>query len=49
MEYQEAIAILKSLLDRDLLSDPEKEAVFTAIGVLVWAQTARKISLKRKK
>jgi len=34
MEYQKAIAILKSLLDRQLLNDEEKEAVLTAIGVL---------------
>lgn len=36
MEYQEAIAILKSLLDRYSLDALEKEAVITAIGILSW-------------
>jgi len=36
MEYQKAIAILKSLLDRHSLDAEEKEAVMTAIGVLSW-------------
>ena len=36
MEYQKAITILKSLLDRYSLSAEEKEAVMTAIGVLSW-------------
>jgi len=34
MEYQKAIAILKSLLDRHSLDAEEKEAVMTAIGIL---------------
>lgn len=36
MEYQEAISILKRLLDRHALDAEEKEAVMTAIGVLSW-------------
>ncbi|HEY90584.1 MAG TPA: hypothetical protein G4O07_02000 [Dehalococcoidia bacterium] len=36
MEYQKAIAILKSLLDKPSLDAEEKEAVTTAIGVLSW-------------
>jgi len=36
MEYQKAIAILKSLLDKPSLDAEEKEAVITAIGVLSW-------------
>ena len=41
MEYQKAIAILKSLLDRHSLSAEEKEAVLTAIGVLSWGSLAK--------
>ncbi|MFH1383114.1 MAG: hypothetical protein ABIH70_09540 [Chloroflexota bacterium] len=41
MEYQEAIAILKSLLDRHSLDTKEKEAVMTAIGVLSWGSLAK--------
>lgn len=51
MEYEKAIAVLKSLLDRKSLSDEEKEAVMTAIGVLSLGAHARsKIkSLKAKR
>jgi len=41
MEYQEAIAILTSLLDRHSLDAEEKEAVMTAIGVLSWGSLAK--------
>jgi hypothetical protein len=41
MEYQEAIAILKSLLDRHSLDAEEKEAVMTAIGVLSWGSLSQ--------
>ena len=41
MEYQKAIAILKSLLDRHSLDAEEKEAVLTAIGVLSWGSLAK--------
>ena len=34
MEYQKAIAILKTLLDRHSLDADEKEAIITAIGIL---------------
>jgi len=34
MEYQKAITILKSLLDKHSLDVEEKEAVITAIGLL---------------
>jgi hypothetical protein len=37
MEHQEAIRILKDLLERHRLSTEEKEAVMTAIGVLSWS------------
>ena len=41
MEYQKAIAILKSLLDRHPLNAEEKEAVMTAIGVLSWGALSK--------
>jgi hypothetical protein len=34
MEYDKAIAVLKSLLEKQPLNEEEKEAVLTAIGVL---------------
>ena len=49
MEYQKAIAILKSLLDRQLL-DAEEEAVMTAIGVLSWGSLSKsKIKAQKAK
>jgi hypothetical protein len=41
MEYEKAIAILKSLLDRHSLDAEEKEAVLTAIGVLSWGSLSK--------
>ena len=41
MEYQKAIAILKSLLDRHSLDAEEKEAVTTAIGLLSWGALSK--------
>jgi len=41
MEYQKAITILKSLLDRHLLNAEEKEAVMTAIGILSWGSLSK--------
>ena len=41
MEYQEAIAILKSLLEKHSLNAEEKEAVMTAIGVLSWGSLSK--------
>ena len=41
MEYKKAINILKSLLDKHPLTDEEKEAVMTAIGVLSWGSLAK--------
>ena len=50
MEYQKAIAILKSLLDRHSLDTEEKEAVMTAIGVLSWGALSKsKIKAKKVK
>lgn len=41
MKHQEAIAILKSLLDKHPLSAEETEAVTTAIGVLSWTSSSK--------
>ncbi len=50
MEYDKAIDILKSLLDRHPLNAEEKEAVVTAIGALSWgALAASKIKAKKAK
>jgi len=50
MEYQKAIAILISLLDRHLLNAEEKEAVMTAIGVLNWGSLSKsKIKAQKAK
>jgi hypothetical protein len=48
MEYQKAVAILKSLLDRRSLDAEEKQAVLTAIGVLSWGSLS-KSKLKAQK
>ena len=50
MEYQKAIAILKSLLDRHSLDAEEKEAVMTANGVLSWGSLSKsKIKAQKAK
>ena len=50
MEYQTAIAILKSLLDRHSFDAEEKEAVLTAIGVLSWGSLSKsKIKAQKAK
>jgi hypothetical protein len=50
MEYQKAIAILKSLLDGHSLDAEEKEAVLTAIGVLSWGSLSKsKIKAQKAK
>jgi hypothetical protein len=36
MEYEKAIVILKSVLEKHPLDAEEKEAVITAIGLLSW-------------
>ncbi|MGD0780442.1 MAG: hypothetical protein ABR954_06685 [Dehalococcoidales bacterium] len=41
MEYKKAVPILKSLIDKHPLNAEEKEAVMTAIGVLVWGSLAK--------
>jgi hypothetical protein len=41
MEYKQAVTILKSLQEKHPLSAEEKEAVLTAIGVLVWGSLAK--------
>ena len=50
MEYQKAVTILKNLLDKHSLDAEEKEAVLTAIGVLVWGSLAKsKIKAQKAK
>lgn len=41
MDYQKAIEILKSLLDKHRLDAEEKEAVTTAIGLLSWGALSK--------
>jgi len=48
MEYEKAIAVLKSLLDRHPLNAEEKEAVMTAIGILSWGALSQS-KLKARK
>ena len=50
MEYQKAITVLKSLLDRQSLNAEEREAVMTAIGVLSWGSLSKsKIKAQKAK
>ena len=48
MEYEQAVAILKGLLDKHSLNAEEKEAVMTAIGVLAWGSLAKSKTKARK-
>ena len=48
MEYEKAIAILKSLLNRHMLDEEEKEAVMTAIGLLSWGSLSKSVLKPRK-
>ncbi|MBN2239308.1 MAG: hypothetical protein JW712_06005 [Dehalococcoidales bacterium] len=48
MEPKEAIDILQALLKKDILSDEEKTAVETALGMLSWSSLARS-NLKARK
>jgi hypothetical protein len=48
MEYQKAITILKSLLGKHPLDAEEKEAVMTAIGLLIWASLSKSRIKARK-
>ncbi len=48
MEYQQAIAVLKNLLNRYPLEAEEKEAVMKAIGVLSWG-ALHKTKMKAQK
>jgi hypothetical protein len=48
MEYEKAIAILKSLLNKQQLDAEEKEAVMTAIGLLSWGSLSKSVLKTRK-
>lgn len=37
MDHQQAIAVLKNMLEKRRLDDEEKEALLTAMGMLSWA------------
>ena len=41
MEYQKAISILRSMLNRHSLDAEEKEAVMTSIGILSWGSLSK--------
>ncbi len=41
MEQQKAIEVLKSLMEKDTLTAEEKEAVWTAIGMLGWSDLSK--------
>jgi hypothetical protein len=53
MEYKRAVDVLKNLVLKHPLTTEEKEAVQTAIGVLVWGSLAKSatktITVKRDK
>ena len=48
MEYQQAITVLKTLLDKHPLNTEEKEAIMTAIGILSWGSLSKSV-IKSKK
>ncbi len=48
MEYQQAIIVLKTLLDKHPLNTEEKEAIMTAIGLLSWGSLSKSV-IKSKK
>jgi hypothetical protein len=41
MDYQKAAEVLKILYEKPSLTAEEKEAVYTAIGILAWASLAK--------
>jgi hypothetical protein len=41
MEYARAIEVLKEIMEKHPLSDEEKEAVTTAIGMLSWGALSK--------
>jgi len=41
MEDQKAITILKNLVNKNILTNEEKEAVTTAIGILSWTSLSK--------
>jgi hypothetical protein len=50
MEDQQVITILKNLVNKDMLTSEEKEAVMTAIGILSWtSQSKGRIKVQKAK
>jgi len=41
MEDQQAITVLKKLVDKNVLTSEEKEAVMTAIGIFSWTSLSK--------
>ncbi len=48
MEYKEAMDILQELVKKGTLTDSEREAVTTAIGVLSWTTLSKGVAKARK-
>ena len=48
MEHKEAMDILQELVKKGNLTDSEKEAVTTAIGILAWTTLSKGVVKARK-
>lgn len=48
MDQKEAMNILQELMKKNVLTDSEKEAVTTAIGVLSWTTLSKGVAKARK-
>lgn len=48
MEYKEAMNVLQELVKKGILTDSEKEAVTTAIGILSWSSLSKGVVKARK-
>lgn len=42
MEHKKAVDVLKNLMNKPMLTTEEKEAIFTAIGLLAWASLSKR-------
>jgi hypothetical protein len=48
MDHKEAMNILQELVKKDILTDSEREAVTTAIGILSWTTLSKGVTKARK-
>ncbi|HEY96080.1 MAG TPA: hypothetical protein G4O15_14220 [Dehalococcoidia bacterium] len=48
MEHKEAMNILQELVRKGILTDSEREAVTTAIGILSWTTLSKGVVKARK-